>query len=226
MLRLILLFLPLTLHAQVREEKLLKVKEQHNTEEQSTYQPVYQRNTFVPYWQRPYTPYFQTPSREPLPVSIGGVLSLPAHIQLPLFGLYTTIGDERALYLHFAASKQNQHNHYTNITRADVIEWGDTIQTTYNQRTDFGAGIVLRKESPVSHVMGLNLYTLNQDLLIKDPLNILPYPGEELYSIDLNNKTGINIMYGILYHYNSLEIGIQCFFLSRPSIQAVFGISI
>jgi hypothetical protein len=230
MIRLLLLFFPLILNAQVSpiDEKLLKVEEQNSPKEQQD-QTSYQRPQFQSHWSPWYRPWHQTPyerEAQSIPFSIGGQLGFPLNIQPPLFGLYTTIGDQRALYLSAATSKQNPHNHYTNITRAQVIEWGDTIQSTYNQRTDFAIGITIRQESPISHTLGINLYTLNQDLIIKDPLNILPYPGEDLYSIDLNKRQGINILYGFMYHYNGIEMGMQCLFLNRPVLQATVGIQL
>lgn len=227
------LALSISVNAQTEEQQKQQKKVENSRPNQLEVQPSfgYPRPVYPVY---PTYPYFSDYSRRyksyqstPIAVSIGASIAVSTQITDPtLFGLYMTLGKKNGLYLHARSSKSNPNKYYDNISRLEAEQWGDQYQGEFKQRQDIGIGYLLNRDQ-VNHIIGLNIQTTKSDLNYIDPTGILPYRGDNIYSIEREIRTRVNLLYGILHPIPNTngQLGAQITIQRNPLIQASIGLS-
>lgn len=227
------LALSISVNAQTEEQQKQQKKVENSRPNQLEVQPSfgYPRPVYPVY---PTYPYFSDYSRRyksyqstPIAVSIGAAVAVSTQITDPtLFGLYMTLGKKNGLYLHARSSKSNPNKYYDNISRLEAEQWGDQYQGEFKQRQDIGIGYLLNRDQ-VNHIIGLNIQTTKSDLNYIDPTGILPYRGDNIYSIEREIRTRVNLLYGILHPIPNTngQLGAQITIQRNPLIQASIGLS-
>lgn len=218
----------LSLTAQSEEQQKL----QHRADKYNQQQVIVSEPLLV----RPYAPYavpvYRRPYAQPstfygtsrLHGSLGLSLGLPTSGQPTTFGLYATLGQTNRLYLHARSSKSNPYNHYPNISLYEVNQWQDQLKEVFINRTDIGIGIAIKQLDRFYHILGINIYHLDRDLVYLDETLILPYPLDQYYSIDGDTKTSVNILYGLMYQPTSrLELSLQGLVIGHSVLQVSLG---
>jgi hypothetical protein len=229
----LMLLLPMLTAAQSEQEQKQQKKVENSRPNGIEVQPSfgYPRPVYPIY---PTYPYFSDYSRRyksyqstPISVSVGASIAVSTRITEPTsFGFYMTLGKNNGLYLHARQSKSNPSKYYDNINRLEAEQWGDQYQGEFIQRQDIGIGYLLNKDQ-VNHIIGINIQTTKSDLNYIDLTGILPYRGDNLYSIEREVRTKINPMYGILHPIPNTngQIGAQITIQRNPLIQASIGLS-
>ena len=229
----IILALSISVNAQTEEQQKQQKKVENSRPDGIEVQPSfgYPRPIYPVY---PTYPYFSDYGRRyksyqstPISVSVGASIAVSTQITDPtLFGLYMTLGKNNGLYLHARTSKSNPNKYYDNISRLEAEQWGDQYQGEFKQRQDIGIGYLLNRDQ-VNHIIGLNIQTTKSDLNYIDPTGILPYRGDNIYSIEREIRTRVNLLYGILHPIPNTngQLGAQITIQRNPVIQASIGLS-
>lgn len=229
----IFLALSISAIAQTEEQQKQQKKAENSSSQGVEVQPSfgYPRPVYPVY---PTYPYFSDYNRRykaysssTLAFSFGASIAVSTLITDPVsFGIYTTISNRYGLYLHARSSKSNPNKYYDNINRIEAEGWGDQYQGEFKQRQDIGIGYLLEKDQ-VKHIIGLNIQTIKSDLNYIDPTGILPYRGDNLYSIEREIRTKVNPLYGIVHQApnSNLELGAQITIQRNPLVQASVGLS-
>lgn len=159
--------------------------------------------------------------------SFGAAIAVGTTINQPTqFGAYLTIRKDRGMFLNARTSKSNPYKYYDNINRLEAEQWGDQYQGEHKQLTSLDIGYLL-KQNLIYHIIGIGIQTIKSDLNYIDPTGILPYRGDNLYSIERETKVKVYPVYGILHQVpkTNLELGIQTSIQRQPIIQATIGLS-
>lgn len=236
LLAIIFLALSISVSAQTEEQQKQQKKAENSSSQGVEVQPSfgYPRPVYPVYPTYPTYPYFtdygrryKAYSNSTLAFSFGASIAVSTLITDPVsFGIYTTISNKYGLYLHARSSKSNPNKYYDNINRIEAEGWGDQYQGEFKQRQEIGIGYLLEQDQ-VKHIIGLNIQTIKSDLNYIDPTGILPYRGDNIYSIERETRTKVNPMYGILHQApnSNLELGAQVTIQRNPLVQASVGLS-
>lgn len=233
----LILALSISVNAQTEEQQKQQKKVENSKPNQLEVQPSFGYllgQSIRSIRSYPTYPYFSDYSRRyksyqstPIAVSIGASIAVSTQITDPtLFGLYMTLGKKNGLYLHARTSKSNPNKYYDNINRLEAEQWGDQYQGEFKQKQDIGIGYLLNRDQ-IKHIIGLNIQTTKSDLNYIDPTGILPYRGDNIYSIEREIRTRVNLLYGILHPIPNTkgQLGAQITIQRNPLIQASIGLS-
>ena len=232
----IFLALSISAIAQTEEQQKQQKKAENSSSQGVEVQPSfgYPRPVYPVYPTYPTYPYFSDYNRRykaysssTLSFSVGASIAVSTLITDPVsFGLYTTISNKYGLYLHARSSKSNPNRYYDNINRLEAEQWGDQYQGEFKQRQEIGIGYLLEQDQ-VKHIIGLNIQTIKSDLNYIDPTGILPYRGDNIYSIERETRTKVNPLYGILHPIpnSNAQLGAQVTIQRNPLVQASIGLS-
>ena len=157
-----------------------------------------------------------TPRNSNIRLGFIGGLSDPTSL-----GLFTTIGNKMFLYLSYEGSPSSTYEHYDNISFEEVMNWGDEQRDTFETYTSFSVGFGGEVTDKLSQFAGININTINKDLVFYDELLILSNNGE--YSINDTEKTNFSLVYGLIFDMNKLSVGPSIYFLNRTRFNINLG---